>query len=425
MRLPDSVYPPAETAPLGRMPGMDERLESPEPQRQTPDPAQVRLAMGGLFLLGAFAGLLGALLPVWSLNLELDAAGAADCFAAMGAGLLIALAAPEALRGDALSRGRLFTGGCVLAAGALVALSYAYEVSMLYAPLFGLGLSMGAVTLRTAADLADVLTPRRSATLLDLSGVSFSLGAIAFCAWVWAALDWTTPDRLLRCAAAIPLAAVWLSRKSGASPLRSRDADLPAERSDQSRPALALFMLGLFFQASARGFLGGWLAFYLTHKFGLTGAEGLAALGAFWIAAAIGRAAATRLPPLEGRLRSLAVPAAAGLLGCVFLLNTAETSGAFAGALLVGGAVGVLHPLTLGMWVRRRSPLSAQALRRFLGMTFLTGFAACWSIGPLSELLGVDAVIWSAAIAGLCATAALAAIVIETKLSRRSAAAPG
>src|SRR5690606_427089 len=101
-------------------------------------------------------------------------------------------------------------------------------------------------------------------------------------------------------------------------------------------PGAVLLALSLFIQALNYGVMGGWLALYSFRKLGATPQVSLAVLFAFWLALTGGRVAATRLPAILSRTRALAGVSTMSLLGCLFLLNTSNASGAMAGAALVG-----------------------------------------------------------------------------------------
>jgi hypothetical protein len=60
-------------------------------ERHTPEPQQVRFAMGGLLLIGGCLGAAGVLPALWSLSLAMDAVGAGRCFAVMAVAVLLVL----------------------------------------------------------------------------------------------------------------------------------------------------------------------------------------------------------------------------------------------------------------------------------------------------------------------------------------------
>ena len=147
----------------------------------------------------------------------------------------------------------------------------------------------------------------------------------------------------------------------------------------------------------------------------------LALLCVFWLALTSGRVAASRLPRALGRLSALAGVSAASILGCLFLLNTSETSGAFMGAVLAGGGLGALHPLTMAA-VSRRGHRPAAFVPGFFVTTFLGGILLAGLIGPLTARYGVDVVVWVSLAGTIAAMLVATVIAIESKLSEAAAA---
>jgi fucose permease len=187
-------------------------------------------------------------------------------------------------------------------------------------------------------------------------------------------------------------------------------------------PAAILLALSLLIQALNYGVMGGWLGLYSSRKLGATAPASLAVLCAFWLALTSGRVAATRLPAILSRMRALAGVSAASVLGCLFLLNTAEPSGALVGALLVGGGLGALHPLTMSAAMRPSAQRPAAFVPGFFVTTFLGGILLAGLIGPLAGRFGVDVIVWSSLAGSIAAMLVLSVIAIESKLSEAAAA---
>lgn len=392
------------------------------PARHTPDPARVRFALSGLFLLGGLTGLLGALLPIWAIHLTLETSAAGNCFLAIALGTAIAVAAQSRAGSEERGLRRRLVAGCVLASASLASVSLLYDQTWLTAPLIALGVAVGLLAMTTASALYDTLTPQRTPALLDLAGVSFGLGAGAACATAWLSIGWLSWEWLLRLAALGLLAAATVTSRGtsfAAAPAPASAAPGPK----RLRPIGVLLGLGLFLQACNYGVLGGWLAFYLARRFGMTTSDSLAVLLVFWIAMTAGRVAAMRLPAMDRHLRSLFAATAFCLLGCAFLLNTTQSSGAFVGALLAGLGVGALHPLTLSAAVRDRHGLNPADLRAFFATSFLAVALAGWLIGQLSSRFGIEAVVWSALATSAAALLVLGTMIIEAKLSAGASAA--
>ncbi len=104
------------------------------------------------------------------------------------------------------------------------------------------------------------------------------------------------------------------------------------------------------------------------------------------------------------------------IAGGVFLLKTVSLSGTIAGTLLLGAAIGALHPLTCGMAARRYPYYRAGFLNGIFSISLAGGFFAPWLIAQLTPSLGIDVVIWWILASSLLLFAVLVALVVESKL---------
>ncbi len=392
-------------------------------RRHTPQPVYVRFAMLGLFGLGMGLALLGSGLQLWSLQLSLDARTAGNIFPALVAGLFAAFfLGREWMKSVGPGTRILFVTSGVLAAFALAAMSFVYDAAWLPGPMFVLGAALGGFAGAAAALLARILTPSRARGALDMAGVGFCLGGLSGCLLIRAAVGFVSLDGILRAMAALPLlAAVAASRA-----WRFR-FPLPASvRSPAGRPgtfSLNFFLLSfsLLLQSAAYGIAGCWLTVYLSRALGLTTRGGLTVLVVFWAASTVGRAAAARLPSLRDSMLSLAGPTAASCLGCVFLLQTAQPSGAAVGAALLGLGLGALHLLTLRMMERRCTLVHESRLIALLFFSFAAALLACWPVGRFAGALGIELAVWAPLGCSLAAAAALLVFAVEHRVSGESA----
>jgi predicted MFS family arabinose efflux permease len=361
-------------------------------------------------------------MPLWSLHLSLNAVDAGRCFLALAVGAVAAMAAGKLL-GLARS-GRLrgaFTWECLLISMVLIGLSFIYQPAWLALPLIGLGAAAGAMITTTSAVLRSALTDQRAADVLNLAGVSFGCGAVLACSLIWLLADAWMLETLLRAAALPLIAAAYLAARGPRIVLDQRPA--AASRGlwrVAVNPTGVLLAISLLLQTTGYGLAGGWLAWYLSRRFGLPASSALAVLATFWTALTCGRVAATRLPS-NRRFASLAATGAVILLGSVFLLNTTEFSGAVAGAILAGLGLGALHPLTLSALPRRYSFDHPSVISTLFVASFVAGMLGCAAIGPLSSRWGIEIAVWAAALAGLAAIAVLMLILAESRLAE----APG
>ena len=378
------------------------------------------MLMGSFVVLGVLLGALGALLQLWATHLRLGPQATGNVFLMLGLGSMVAPLA--ALRGTPTGGTvrRLFVGSGILAAASFLWLSRIVEAPWILPPLLLLGFALGALNAATALLLRATLTLSRASDLIALAGIFFSVGAVASCLLLWVLAE--RLGTILWLLALLFLLLAWRSSQSNLF-------EFMAFRRDSSRlwgqldrtPRGILLALALFLESGIYWTMGGWLAFYLGRKFGTAGSTSLAILAGFWLALTCGRVASQRLPALEKRLRWLVAASGLCFIGSVFLIQTAEISGAVAGALCLGSGLGVLHPLTLGAVAARHPQLQPRLLHAFFLMTCSAGLLIPWGVGHLAAEMGIEIVVWTALAAGILIFILLGIVVIESKLDSRAA----
>ena len=396
---------------------------APAPSRHTPDPAKVRLAMSGLFLIGLLAGGLGALLPLWAFELSLDSVDAGNALMVLSVGAFVG--GTGALRyGQRNDRVRkLFLFSALAIALCLIAASQAGNAGDLVFPMAGLGLGAGAVAGLVAGLMEGCLTDRRAADVLHLSGVAFGFGAIGACSLAWLLNGISGSSSLLWAIAAIAVLTGLTSRRG--QPVQI--APIGSAVRDVARiawtPGGVLLAAGVFVQAANSGIAGSWLGLYVFRKLGVSLEWSLTILIGYWATATSVRAMAVRIPERVGRvLPALAVTGIA-LLGALFLLQTVQASGALAGAILLGAGAGAAHPLTLRAVRSRILPAPTGFARIYATGSFLAALGSAWAMGPISTNWGINAVAWGLLLGVSVAFAALGLLLLESRLSHSPAGA--
>lgn len=390
--------------------------------RHTPDPRYVRFAMSGLLVLGMTVGLVGALSPLWSFHLSMDVTDAGQALLGLACGVALGVAASSFALGAKDKRpDRVLRWGAWVAALGLAATTLQTAAAREALPLALIGAGLGGVIRATATGLEASLTYRRASGVMHLAGVAFGFGAVGACAACWFLHNWFGWEAAaLFHAAAFAAVGLLCSRSPIDAP--PREVGGAIDWRSAAAPTGLLLGAGLLIQAANYGALGGWLGLYVFRKLGVTIDTSLAILALFWAAATAGRVAAARAPSSHRLSLGTAVTAVSAL-GALFLLNTVETSGALAGALLIGSGVGATHPLTLGAVTRRFTLERFGLVRLFAAGSLVAGFGFAWLMGPLSAAYGIDAVLWSALACSVASWVALTLIVVETRLSQSPAGA--
>lgn len=380
--------------------------------------------MTSLFLLGGTTALLGALLRLWSLTLNIEPAMAGNFFLSLNFGILVASVSStrSGLRHGPGLRAR-FVLSSALAGVSLFVMSGMYSPMLLLLPLFGLGVSIGALSSAVSWLLFGALTIESAPAVLNLASVAFGAGALSVCLLVWAAAGPFTVSGVLSVLAIFPL----LLAAAMASSLRSSKFALPEPPStvswrETANATAILLALALFFQSACQWSVAGWLTTYLGRQFGMSTAKSLLALAAYWLTLTCARAIAGRLAPPDEKMRSILWATAGALAGCLFLIFTADRSGAVAGAVFLGGSFGVMDNLTVGMIGRFHPYYHPGFINGFFSLSLIGGLLAPWLVGYLAAPVGIEVLLWIVAAGSVAVFLLLGISVLEIRIARRAAA---
>ena len=390
--------------------------------RHTPEPARVVYSTASFLLLGSLTALLGVLLPLWFLSLSIDTVAAGECFLAFNLGILAGtIGWARGLVNREAGVRNFLVSSALLAAAALVGLGAATHPIWLLPPLFALGTAVGALATGASWLVSGALLQGRAPEVLNLAGVAFGAGTIGVCILAWALngrFHWSVTVRLL---AIVPFVLAWsVYRAKVFRYMTLSAAPVRLTWRTTASPMAILLALALFLQSANQWAIGGWLALYLPRKFGMTASLSIMVLAVFWLGLTCGRVWGTRLPPAEERMRSLFWATLAAVVGCLFLLKTVEASGTFAGALLLGMAIGLIHPLTLGLVGSRYPYYHPGLLNGFFSLSLMGGLLGPWLIAQLAEPLGIEIIIWLTLGSSVLVYLLLAAIFVESRLTAHS-----
>ena len=385
-----------------------------------PDPRRIRALMGGFALLGVWLATLGALLQLWATYLRLGPQATGNVFLMLGLGSVAAPLAALWSRPTGRTVQQLFVGSGILAATSYLWLWRIVEPFWILPPLLVLGLALGALNAAIALLLRATVTPPRGTDLIVLAGIFFSAGAMTTCLLLWILAE--RLGTILWLQALLFLTLAWRVSRSNLFEFMAFRPDSSSLWGQLDRtPRGILLALALFLESGTYWTIGGWLAFYLGRKFGMAGSTSLAILAGFWLALTCGRLASQRLPPLEKRLRWLVTACGLCVVGSIFLIQTAEISGAVVGASCLGSGLGLLHPLTLGAVAGRHPQLQPRLLHTFFLVTFSAGLLIPWGVGHLAARMGIEIVVWTALAVGILIFILLGIVVVESKLDQRTA----
>jgi hypothetical protein len=379
----------------------------------------MRVILGAFSLLGAALGAIGALLQTWALHLRLETLGASGFFLAVSLGSVLGPCAGFRLRARGPAVRRLFLASGILAAAALLWLSQVVQAVWITPAAAALGVSVGALGLGLAILMEATVGPPRAAAMIGVAGIFFCSGALASCLLLYFFLDLLGLPLLL-VTLAIPFAAFfWQVRRSRFFEFLSFESRTPAISAADFTPKSALLALALLLESGIHWTLAGWLAFYLAHRFGMTTSDSLAILALFWAAVSGGRIAVERWAGAASSFRWLLYANGSVIVGSLFLLKTADLSGTVMGALLSGGGLGVLQPLTRASLAGPYPRLQQRVVSAYFAANLSGGLLIAWAVGRLAATLGIDLVLWSALGGSILVFILLGIVLVESKLDER------
>lgn len=377
----------------------------------------MRITMLCLFTQGLGLGFLGVL--ALRETLLAQASGAVFLTAAVGA-LVAVLPGPGlTLRGGLGPFGRLFLLVCGVAAClGLLAAAGLHSFQRSPTPAFCLSVAVGG-SLRLALGLLLRMLPLRGArAVFGLAGVSFGLGGCMGHLLALTALSLSSASLLLGCAAVVPaLLAVCAHRTgrlhsglAGAAASALPPTTVPGARN-------RLFAASLVLQAIAGSLASVWLMGYLARSRDSAGSHGTTILAMFWLALAGGWMLSGRIPGPLDRWQVLALPTLPTVAGGVVLALAPMSAALAAGAALLGGGLGLACALTLCMGQRPTVLASCRWAVSSLRFSPPVALAACWLVGGLVGILGIDAVVWAVLACSLGALAALILLILDYRVT--------
>lgn len=386
--------------------------------RRTPDIRRIRQTALALVSAGLYLGFAGSLLPLVAAHFTLSATAAEQWqFSVLTGGLTGALVGRSLARTRGGVRSVASAGAvAMVAAFGSLAIAPALDSLVWTAALLGAGLGLAAIASAYALD--SVLATDSAFGTLDLAAACFGIGAASGCLLLVALGSFMNFDQLPVAAGGMLLVGSLLVWWWGAPPDAVPPIVLAHHWHDVVRPTRILLAIGLMLQSALWGVVAYWLGFYASRILGTTPGWSVGLLVFFWVGWIAGRTLAVRALAL-GLWRSTMAAAAVGLLGCLFLANTVELSGAIVGAILLGVASGSLQGLVQSM--AGGHVVTLAMVGRFFAGSIMSGLLVAALTGSLIRVSGARSVIWVVALIGAALCFCLVILAIESRLDRSPA----
>jgi fucose permease len=301
------------------------------------------------FLSGLLMCFPGAVLPSWGHHISEDFLTIGAYFFALGAGLVTSVK----VSGILLKKKDVqfvVVSGCGLASASLLylaAVSPPLEWGWRVAGMFALGLSAGMLN-RSAFQSLTLTWERDAASTVNLAGITYGLGSLLMALFLSGTFYVYTGRSSLILAALSPgfAAGIFARRRFGA-PVAHKETSPGEMWRDIRSPAAVLFSLLLFFQFCNEWTVAGWLTVFAVHRAGVAPDDALQMLAVFWASLLVGRVGSQVLLKHFGHGKLLITSAAAAMLGCLLLMATDNSGGAWVGVLMLGAGSALIYPLVV------------------------------------------------------------------------------
>ena len=285
------------------------------------------------------------------------------------------------------NKANLLTASLIVAAAMVVfAAAHSFLTAGLAAILLGIG--GGGLNTCTNVLVSDLYAERRG-PMLNLLGIFFGVGAISI-PLMTASIEgrFTIPELFLFCAVLSALCASWYAMIT-----------FPAAKAKQAFSWIELIavakyhgvlLLGfiLFCESGNEACIAGWTSTYV-GVIGYPPRLATLILAAYWAALMVSRMLAARLLQGVGKPQLVLGVALLSLGGCAVLLSARSPLFLFAGTALIGLSYGPIFPTTLAIAGDRYAEGAGTVFGLLFSIALIGGMIFPWSVGQLSQQLGV------------------------------------
>ncbi len=339
-------------------------------------------------------------------------------FLAISVGILATVRPAYWLMNRYGNRGAL-TIGCAAGSVALLYLAAVGPPAPPVARMAGL-LLLGGATGVVHAAIFRAISPmyqHHPAATVNLGGTMFGLGCLTSTLIVYGAYYvYTVPSILILLAVIPAYLSIFFYRSSFAA--LPGDAHPPVRKvfEDLRSPSAMFLALLLFFQFGNEWSIAGWLPLFLVQRLGISPETSLLLLGLYWICLLGGRIVSQALLPRVSHPWLLLGAVVASGFGCLILSLTSNAFGASIGILLVGGAFAPIYPLVVEKVGDRFPGYHPGFYNGIFSFAFMGGLLAPSSIGWLTDLMDIRAVMIVPQFGTVMVLLLLLAIWVESRL---------
>lgn len=376
-------------------------------------PASLAVACGLYLAFGMTVAGLGPGLPDLARNTASSLAALGSVFTALFSGGLVAQLVAGPLN-DRLGQRLLLLGGTLLFGLGILGMTASRTLPLALGCAAVAGLGHGTLVVTGHVFVAR-LFPARTATVLNLLDLFFSIGAVAGPALAGFALQrWGTALAALWVGAALLLGHALLIPFL-AAPRAAAEAPQAGAGRVYRAPILWLLGVLLFVYVGLENGMAGWTPTHLERATGLAAARAALATSGFWLALTGGRllgvALGTRLAPAS----LLSISLGGAVLGGALLVSSSSVVPVVAAVLILGFCLGPVFPTTLAIVTSTFPRASGTATSIVVAVGMGGGVVLPWLQGVLLERQGPRA----SALLVLASAGAMLAICVGYRARKR------
>lgn len=278
----------------------------------------------------------------------------------------------------------------ILVAVAMLMFATAHSFAAASAAAVLLGLGGGGLNTCTNVLVSDLYGERRG-PMLNLLGIFFGVGAL-FVPLLAGSLEghFTIPQLFIFCCVlsagcAVAYAIIAFPPAQASQAASWRDV-LGVARYEGLLPLAFI----LFFESGNEACIGGWTSTFV-NALGHSPRSATLVLGSYWAALMVGRILAARLLGSVKKSQLVLAAAVVSAGGCAILLCAHSLVIFFAGTALIGLSYGPIFPTALSIAGDRYSKLAGTVFGFLFSVALLGGMALPWTVGQVSQRVGVRA----------------------------------
>jgi len=305
-----------------------------------------------------------------------------------------------------------------IVSGAMLGFAFAHSFVAASFASFLLGLGGGGLNTCTNSLVSDLYGEQRG-PMLNLLGIFFGVGAL-FVPLLAASIQGhlTTTQLFVFCSAIAAVCSLAYALISFPPSAAGQGFSLAQTFGVAKYEGVLLLAFILFFESGNEASVGGWTSTYVNSA-GFSPRAATLALAAYWGALMAGRILAARVLRAIGKSRLVVASGLLSLIGCAVLLASNRLSFLTLGAVLIGLSYGPVFPTTLAIAGDRYAKQAGTVFGLLFSVALIGGMLLPWTVGRVSQRLGVHMGMVVPGIGAIGITALSAIVMLREQQTRK------